>query len=167
MKIQQQNSYNPNMKALYFTKVRPIVAEAVKYKNQKVTQNGIKYVEDTSAKLTPIMREAFEENRFIKNADTQEFNLDMNRTVYVAITNYMITGGDNFPNKLGILGSNEISDNLNNSFKEALSEGKCTIQANSYSLNTEDILKHNLVKRIYYIPSADDTEDHRKCEACD
>ncbi len=67
MKIQQQNSYNPNMKALYFTKVRPIVAEAVKYKDQKVTQNGIKYVEDTSAKLTPIMREAFEENRFIKN----------------------------------------------------------------------------------------------------
>ena len=67
MKIQQQNSYNPNMEALYFTKVRPIVAEAVKYKDQKVTQNGIKYVEDTSAKLTPIMREAFEENRFIKN----------------------------------------------------------------------------------------------------
>ena len=66
MKIQQQNSYNPNMKALYFTKVRPIVAEAVKYKDQKVTQNGIKYVEDTSAKLTPIIREAFEENRFIK-----------------------------------------------------------------------------------------------------
>ena len=68
MKIQQQqNAYNPNMQALYFTKVRPIVAEAVKYKDQKVTQNGIKYVEDTSAKLTPIMREAFEENRFIKN----------------------------------------------------------------------------------------------------
>ena len=66
MKIQQQNSYNPNMKALYFTKVRPIVAEAVKYKDQKLTQNGIKYVEDTSAKLTPIMKEAFEENRFIK-----------------------------------------------------------------------------------------------------
>ena len=67
MKIQQQqNAYNPNMQALYFTKVRPIVAEAVKYKDQKVTQNGIKYVEDTSAKLTPIMREAFEENRFIK-----------------------------------------------------------------------------------------------------
>ena len=67
MKIQQQNSYNPNMKALYFTKVYPTVAEAIKYKNQKVTQTGIKYVEDTSAKLTPIMREAFEENRFIKN----------------------------------------------------------------------------------------------------
>ena len=66
MKIQQQNSYDPNMKALYFTKVRPIVAEAVKYKDQKLTQNGIKYVEDTSAKLTPIMKEAFEENRFIK-----------------------------------------------------------------------------------------------------
>ena len=46
MKIQQQNSYNPNMKALYFTKVRPIVAEAVKYKDQKLTQNGIKYVEE-------------------------------------------------------------------------------------------------------------------------
>lgn len=67
MKIQQQNSYNPNMKALYFTKVFPRMSEAVKYKDQKVTQNGIKYVEDTSAKLTPIMREAFEENRFIKN----------------------------------------------------------------------------------------------------
>ena len=67
MKIQQQqNAYNPSMKALYFTKVRPIVTETVKYKDQKVTQNGIKYVEDTSAKLTPIMREAFEENRFIK-----------------------------------------------------------------------------------------------------
>jgi hypothetical protein len=66
MKIQQQNSYNPNMKALHFTKVYPTVAEAVKYKDQKLTQNGIKYVEDTSAKLTPIMREAFEENRFIK-----------------------------------------------------------------------------------------------------
>ena len=66
MKIQQQNSYNPSMKALYFTKVLPRMSEAVKYKNQKVTQTGIKYVEDTSAKLTPIMREAFEENRFIK-----------------------------------------------------------------------------------------------------
>lgn len=67
MKIQQQNSYYPNMKALYFTKVLPRMSEALKYKDQKVTQNGIKYVEDTSAKLTPIMREAFEENRFIKN----------------------------------------------------------------------------------------------------
>ena len=67
MKIQQQNSYNPNMKALYFTKVLPRMSEAVKYKNQKVTQTGIKYVEDTSAKLTPIIKEAFEENRFIKN----------------------------------------------------------------------------------------------------
>lgn len=67
MKIQQQNAYNPNMQALYFTKVRPIVTKTLKYKNQNVTQTGIKYVEDTSAKLTPIMREAFEENRFIKN----------------------------------------------------------------------------------------------------
>lgn len=67
MKIQQQNSYNPNMKALYFTKVFPRMSEAVKYKNQNVTQTGIKYVEDTSAKLTPIMKEAFEENCFIKN----------------------------------------------------------------------------------------------------
>ncbi len=121
---------------------------------------SIKHNSDGNAILAIVQVEEnhFYEDGFIKNADTQEFNLDMNRTVYVAITNYMITGGDNFPNKLGILGSNEISDNLNNSFKEALSEGKCTIQANSYSLNTEDILKHNLVKRIYYIPSADDTE---------
>ena len=38
----------------------------ISYFKYKLTQNGIKYVEDTSAKLTPIMKEAFEENRFIK-----------------------------------------------------------------------------------------------------
>ena len=67
MKIQQQNSYNPNMKALYFTKVRPKRTDGFQYINEKITKSGIRYVEDKSAKLTPIMREAFEENLFIKN----------------------------------------------------------------------------------------------------
>ena len=66
MKIQQQNLYNPNMKALYFTKTLPMKSPTVDYINQKITKSGIKYVEDTSAKLTPIMKEAFEENQFIK-----------------------------------------------------------------------------------------------------
>ncbi|MBO5738426.1 hypothetical protein J6R97_03710 [bacterium] len=67
MRIQQQNSYNPNMKALYFTKTIPMRSEAIDYINPKITKSGIKYVEDNSAKLTPIMKEAFAENRFIKN----------------------------------------------------------------------------------------------------
>ncbi|MBE7703033.1 MAG: hypothetical protein E7Z89_03170 [Cyanobacteria bacterium SIG28] len=66
MKIQQQNSYNPNLKALYFTKTYPIRTDAY-YKDCKSTKLGMKYVEDTSAKLTPIMKEAFQENCFIKN----------------------------------------------------------------------------------------------------
>ena len=69
MKIQQQNSYNPNMKALYFTKSFPRkLAKYEKLKNEEMlANNGVAYVKDTSAKLTPIMREAFEENHFIKN----------------------------------------------------------------------------------------------------
>ena len=67
MRIQQQNNYNPNMKALYFTKAIPMRSGTVDYINQKITKSGIKYVEDQSAKLTPIIREAFEENFFIKN----------------------------------------------------------------------------------------------------
>ena len=69
MKIQQQNSYNPNMKALYFTKSVPRkLAKYEKLKsNEMLANNGIKFIKDGSAKLTPIMREAFEENRFIKN----------------------------------------------------------------------------------------------------
>ena len=69
MKIQQQNSYNPNMKALIFTKSVP--RKLAKYEelksNEMLANNGIKFIKDESAKLTPIMREAFEENRFIKN----------------------------------------------------------------------------------------------------
>ena len=66
MKIQQQNSYNPSMKALYFTKsflthtsCRPAAI------NERITNLGVIYREDKSAKLTPIMREAFAENHFI------------------------------------------------------------------------------------------------------
>ena len=67
MKIQTQNAYNPNMKALYFTKAFPKRNDGFKYINEKITKSGIGYVEDKSAKLTPIMKEAFAENRFIKN----------------------------------------------------------------------------------------------------
>ncbi len=67
MKIQQQNSYNPNMKALYFTKVIPSISKTIKYKNQIITESGIKYVEDNSERLTPMMKEALRENSVIKN----------------------------------------------------------------------------------------------------
>ena len=66
MKIQTQNAYNPNMKALYFTKTVPMKSPTVDYINQKITNMGVKYVEDNSAKLTPLVREAFAENSFIK-----------------------------------------------------------------------------------------------------
>ena len=68
MKIQQQKTYNPNMKALYFTKNIPSKAaknEIIK-RNELLAENGIKFIKDESAKLTPIMKEAFAENRFIK-----------------------------------------------------------------------------------------------------
>ena len=66
MKIQRQNSYNPNMKALYFTKIQPTRNPSVIYDDIKFSECGIKYVEDTSAKLTPILKEAFAENFFVK-----------------------------------------------------------------------------------------------------
>jgi DNA-binding response OmpR family regulator len=53
MRIQQQNSCNPNMKALYFTKAFPKRNDSFKYINEKITKSGIGYVEDKSAKLTP------------------------------------------------------------------------------------------------------------------
>ena len=59
--------YNPNMKALYFTKVRPSVSKAINYKKQALTKlSSVKYVPDKSAKLTPIMKEALSEQKFIK-----------------------------------------------------------------------------------------------------
>ena len=69
MRIQQQNSYNPNMKALYFTKGVPVKAargEVLK-KDERLTDNGIKFLKDESAKLTPIIREAIAGTKFIKN----------------------------------------------------------------------------------------------------
>ena len=49
MKIQQQNSYNPNMKALYFAKTTPLCNKSLNYVNkadQKISKNGFKYLED-------------------------------------------------------------------------------------------------------------------------
>ena len=70
MKIQKQNSYNPNMKSLYFTKAQPLFTKHLSYENpqgMKTTKSGIRYIKDNSAKLTPIMKEALTENSLIKN----------------------------------------------------------------------------------------------------
>jgi len=71
MKIQQQNSFNPSMKAVYFTEGQPLFNKAAKYVNKlgkevKVTPNGTQYFEDKSVKLTPILKEKFENIPFIK-----------------------------------------------------------------------------------------------------
>ena len=72
MKIQQQNSYNPNMKALYFTKTAPVKDISLtrninKWNGEVLTNNRTFFIDDNSAKLTSIMREAFFENSFIRN----------------------------------------------------------------------------------------------------
>lgn len=69
MKIQQQNSYNPAMKAVYFTKGQPLFNKAAKYANVagrevKTTPMGTRYFEDT--KITPYLKWRFEKIPFIK-----------------------------------------------------------------------------------------------------
>ena len=68
MKIQAiNNNYQqnkPNFKALYFSKKVPTLKH--NYENQKITATGLKYVEDTSAKLTQEIKEVIAENPFIK-----------------------------------------------------------------------------------------------------
>ena len=72
MKVQAINNrgkYNyqqskPSFKALYFSKKVPTLKH--NYENQKITATGLKYVEDTSAKLTQEIKEAIAENPFIK-----------------------------------------------------------------------------------------------------
>ena len=58
----QQNK--PSFKALYFSKTVPTLKR--NYENQKITEAGLKYVEDTSAKLTQEIKEAIAENPFIQ-----------------------------------------------------------------------------------------------------
>ena len=69
MKVQAINTNNyqqnkPSFKALYFSKKVPTLK--YNYENQKITATGLKYVEDTSAKLTQEIKEAIAENPFIK-----------------------------------------------------------------------------------------------------
>ena len=70
MKVQAiSNNYQQNktnFKALYFTKAQPMCSKRVNYINQKITDMGVKYVEDTSLRLTPALKELFAENNFIK-----------------------------------------------------------------------------------------------------
>ena len=58
----QQNK--PSFKALYFSKTEPTLKHS--FENQKITATGLKYVEDTSAKLTQEIKEVIAENPFIK-----------------------------------------------------------------------------------------------------
>ncbi len=69
MKIQQQNSFNPSMKAVYFTEGQPLFNKAAKYVNAagrevKTTPMGTRYFEDT--KITPYLKWKFEKIPFIK-----------------------------------------------------------------------------------------------------
>ena len=68
MKVQAiNNNYRqskPSFKALYFSKKVPTLKH--NYENQKITATGLKYVEDTSAKLTQEIKEAITENPFIQ-----------------------------------------------------------------------------------------------------
>ena len=69
MKVQAINTNNyqqnkPSFKALYFSKKVPTLKN--NYENQKITATGLKYVEDTSAKLTQEIKEAIAENPFIQ-----------------------------------------------------------------------------------------------------
>ena len=72
MKLQQQNGYNLNMKAVYYTEGKPLFNKAINYVNQsskevKQTPNGARYLEDKSARLTAVLKEKFETIPFIKN----------------------------------------------------------------------------------------------------
>ena len=68
MQIQAiNNNYKQNktnFKALYFSKTVPTLKN--NYEKQKITVTGLKYVEDTSAKLTQEIKEAIAENPFIQ-----------------------------------------------------------------------------------------------------
>ena len=69
MQVQAINTNNyqqnkTNFKALYFSKTIPTLKN--NYENQKITETGLKYIEDTSAKLTQEIKEAIAENPFIK-----------------------------------------------------------------------------------------------------
>lgn len=71
MKIQQQNSSNPSMKAVYFTKGQPLFNKSANYINRgkqlvKTTPNGTKYFEDVSVMLNPALKTKFENIPFIK-----------------------------------------------------------------------------------------------------
>ena len=69
MKVQQQNSYNPAMKAVYFTEGQPLFNKAANYakaagREVKSTPMGTRYFEDT--KITPYLKWRFENIPFIK-----------------------------------------------------------------------------------------------------
>ena len=66
MKIQQQNAYNPSMQALYFTKSVPTKSLLKLQEGHIFTKNRTQYLEDDSAKLTPVIKEAIAETRFVK-----------------------------------------------------------------------------------------------------
>ena len=88
---------------------------------------------------------------------TGQVRFDDKKTLKVAITNYMYTGGDEFPDQTSKL-KVELSSVLNKAFKAAFTpdeDSLCRIgrgEGGVYELSSEEILKTNLIKRIYYIP---------------
>ena len=67
MRIQQQNSYNPNIKALYFAKTTPLCNKALNYVNkadQKLSKNGFKYLEDKV--INPNIKKRIKNIPFVK-----------------------------------------------------------------------------------------------------
>ncbi|MBQ8036345.1 MAG: 5'-nucleotidase C-terminal domain-containing protein, partial [Proteobacteria bacterium] len=94
---------------------------------------------------------------------------DPESSIAVALSSFMVTGGDSFPKQSGyqtlkLTENTELS--IKAAFTKALSSGNvsgqpslCHIDATS-PLDTNDILNHNLLKRIYYIPNtATDDKD--------
>ena len=80
----------------------------------------------------------------------------------MAITNYMVTGGDSFPDQTSKSSLTEVSASLNDDIRNAFATDKelCTLDTGdeSLDLDLEEILATNIIKRLYYIPkdSSDD-----------
>ena len=73
MHIQSINSYNPSTKGLYFSKVSNVLfnkdAKYITQKQVKISEHGIRYIEDTS--IPQKIKERFQNNPFIKELAEQ------------------------------------------------------------------------------------------------
>lgn len=102
-------------------------------------------------------------------ASTTSFTLPGSDTIKkLAITNYMVTGGDNFPDQSGKQSLTELSPSLNDDLKHVFSQDSalCTLDTgdSDLDLDLEALLATNMIKRIYFI-SKDDSENGKVGEA--